>query len=186
MHRNLLVALGLLMSLTAFADKVPPAPEDCPPGSTGDTGHEGPHCIPLDCTADSDCKDGKVCQERPLCIEKKMLTPGRSRTPFEYVFVYATCEAGEKCSGAATCTTGKRCVAAAAPKNPPADPPKDPPKDPPATASAQPPANVTPPVTQKGGCSTSPGASEPWVLILFLGFWVGVNRSRRNRSGLRA
>jgi hypothetical protein len=112
MMRSFLLVFALLFVSPALADDVPPPPTDCPPGTTGDTGHEGPHCIPLNCSADADCKDGKVCQELPLCIEEQMLTPGRSRTPNKYTFAYEACAIGGKCSNsAAICTAGKRCVA---------------------------------------------------------------------------
>jgi hypothetical protein len=156
--RTLLLIFALALCLPAFADRVPPAPDDCPQGSTGDTGHEGPHCIPLDCTTDTDCKGGKVCKEQPLCMEEQMLSPGDSPEKRKYIFVYSTCEAGAKCSNnVATCTAGKRCVAPSASKEPP--------KDPPSTSATK----TNPPAANKGSCSISPvgQGSAPLCLLLF-------------------
>ncbi|MBI4699786.1 MAG: hypothetical protein HY744_01245 [Deltaproteobacteria bacterium] len=64
----LLVLGALLCPATARADALPPPPENCPPGSTGQTGHCGVYCAPRVCSDVSQCQPGEVCQEQPLCI----------------------------------------------------------------------------------------------------------------------
>jgi MYXO-CTERM domain-containing protein len=165
MKRFSLLVFFSLWSFVAFADRVPPAPEVCPPGSIGDTGHEGPHCVPLDCTADSDCKDGKVCQEQPLCIEEKMLAPGDDPVKRKYLFVYEACTAGAKCSEAgASCLTGKRCVS---------------PKAAPQTPTKPPASNPTQTPSKKSGCAVSVAESGTSGLVLLFGFFFLLVRVKR-------
>jgi hypothetical protein len=166
MKRWLFLLCCMLLASLALADKVPSPPDDCPPGSTGDTGHEGPHCIPLDCKTDADCKGGLVCKEQPLCIEEKMLAPRDDPEKSKFVFVYDSCEVGAKCTGASTCVTGKRCVAASAPKDPPKDPPKAP-------------TNTSPPAAAKGGCSVSLETTGWFAWAPLLLFVLGVRIAKR-------
>lgn len=85
----------LLVAPRAWADAVPPPPDDCPAGTVGVTGHGGPHCekeapkncpngwrgqvggncILWLCSADADCGgDGKVCRQMSLCFEPHQRT----------------------------------------------------------------------------------------------------------------
>src|SRR5687768_4222418 len=55
----------------AAADRVPGPPESCPPGSTPETGHGGPHCAPSpDCTGGAECQ-GRACTAIDQCIETR-------------------------------------------------------------------------------------------------------------------
>ena len=171
-----IASLVLLWGVSAFADRIPPPPPDCPAGSTGATGHEGEHCVPLDCKADSDCKGGLVCREFPLCTEEKMLSPGRSPVESLYIFVEGTCEDPSSCRAPATCKGGKRCVKPSSGQKAPAA------SGPVTLAAEKPPTpGVTkPPTTGKaGGCAVSSPAS-PGVLFGVLGV-LGLVLLRRRR-----
>jgi hypothetical protein len=162
MSVRVLIASMLCWSSFAFADKVPPPPKDCPAGSTGVTGHEGEHCVPLDCKVDADCKGGLTCQEFPLCIEEQRLMEGKSQIPSAYLFVRGTCEQPSTCKAPASCKSGKRCIKAATVATP-------------VTASSAPQRDSKIPESPKaetektGGCSvSSPENSGALLLVLCL------------------
>lgn len=84
---------GLLPSRPAFADAVPPPPEDCPPGQVGTTSHGGPacaleapkncapgyrgevggNCVLAACSSDKECEDGQRCLQVDACQELREL-----------------------------------------------------------------------------------------------------------------
>jgi hypothetical protein len=184
--RFLIASIVLLWSFSAFADKVPPPPPDCPKGSVGDTGHEGPHCVPLDCKVDSDCKSDMTCQKISLCIEQKMIAAGRSETPNKYFFVNGTCEDPSTCESPASCKGGKRCVKSpAGTKAPETTQAPETTKEPENTKTSE--ASKTPtstPPAKAGNCSvSSPGSSEGFFWLL-LGF-IWLSRRSNTRASIR-
>jgi hypothetical protein len=63
-----LALIGLtLWTATAHADVVDMPPEDCPPGSMGQTGHSGTWCEATACDGDGACEEG-TCREYGLCV----------------------------------------------------------------------------------------------------------------------
>ena len=105
-------ASGLALAILAHAaaaDEAPHSRASCPEGSTS-TGGAGNAlvCAPTNCTQDSDCVPGRVCRDRPLCVETRM-PPGASA----YKTAVGTCESGAKCTYPAECEeASKRCVRA--------------------------------------------------------------------------
>ena len=91
MPPRILAALVVLsLAPHAFADAVPPPPDDCPSGTEPVTDHGGPRCekaapkncpsgwrgviggecVLHQCTADADCREtGRVCRPASLCFE---------------------------------------------------------------------------------------------------------------------
>jgi hypothetical protein len=90
-----LVLVFLSSAGEAFADAVPPPPDNCPPGTVGVTSHGGPACekeapkncpngwmgvtggtcMLHQCSDDSACAaDGKVCRDASLCFEPRTRT----------------------------------------------------------------------------------------------------------------
>lgn len=144
MARSALAALAVVLagvstSLPAFADAVPGPPEDCPPGSYGETSHSGQWCQPSTCKTDDECKSldnhwarkksgPHVCRSQALCVLRTKVRPGgRSgfRNPGAMIdreVAQSDCNKG--CSGGATCERVKRCVVTnvpATPEEPPSD-----------------------------------------------------------------
>jgi len=98
-------------SATAHADAVPPPPEDCMEGTTGDTCHGGIFCRPRTCTDVSGCNDSELCEERELCIGQIDCTGGwdPEAGPFYSDTVEGSCPGGAPCVEG-TCQTVKVCV----------------------------------------------------------------------------
>jgi len=98
-----LLAVPLLVAgaSDAAADAVPPEPDDCPPGSVGRTGHEGPYCSPTTCASDSSCpRMGQECREVALCVKTE--TVPRGGRPYD--------GAPETITREGDCETAMRCV----------------------------------------------------------------------------
>lgn len=118
MKRILTVSLASLALLTlepvVFADVVSPQPETCPEGGQPATCHGGPHCRPIGCTTDSDCMDGRVCQDRSLCVGvvncAGNIPPDADPAMYNVQTVVSTCSPDAPCTGSDTCTTLKVCV----------------------------------------------------------------------------
>jgi len=72
---------------TARADAVPPAPDSCPPGQVGVTGHQGPACVP---EAPDDCAPGYHGQVGGKCVLAACSSD-------------ASCEPDERCMQVDTC-----------------------------------------------------------------------------------
>lgn len=84
---------SLLSSSSAFADAVPPPPENCAPGLVGVTSHGGPECVPeapkdcapgyrgdvggscvlAACNSDQECDAGRRCVQVDVCQELREL-----------------------------------------------------------------------------------------------------------------
>jgi hypothetical protein len=107
-------AATALWSGLAWADAVPPEPEDCLDGTRGSTCHGGPYCAPDSCTQDTDCTGGEVCRDRQLCLGSIDCTGGFTDPdagPFLSDQITGACEGGAGCDAPAVCTTMKVCVA---------------------------------------------------------------------------
>lgn len=173
--RIVLALFVLLFGLAAFADDVPPAPKNCPPGSTGHTNHGGPYCAPNTCKTDADCNGGAVCTEQPLCVESQTYTTGRmpDEKPKTRQNATKVCDAGNTCAAPATCEVAKRCVIAA--KKEPA-PKEEPPKEAPPKESTSkeapkeaPPKEQTAPAEKSGGCAVSIEDNTALSFLMLLG-----------------
>ena len=178
------VVLMALGPASALADVVMPRPDDCIEGTRAATGHGGPRCAPLSCSADADCKGGTVCRELPLCVG--VVHGGGRRPPGvkrpTYKTVVARCDKadGSSCAlpeGASprrrgvstgTCQALEICVAAPKPVEKPA--PSETPAETPAKTPADKPAPEKP--QAKKGCVGSglrPGL--PLALLALCGVW---------------
>lgn len=100
----------LCLTAPAYADVVEPEPDECPEGSTPDTCHGGPHCLPVRCAADTDCTGDFVCEEREYCVDTincaGMLGPGEDPSDFDRDVIVGECRGD--CSGA--CNFIRLCV----------------------------------------------------------------------------
>lgn len=109
----ILTALLCALPATALADRVPPAPTDCPRGSVGETSHAGPICAPSTCRGPSDCSgDTPACVEVALCVERQTYTPGgigSDGTTQQRDVARGPCVDG-RCPGGGECQTARRCV----------------------------------------------------------------------------
>jgi hypothetical protein len=199
MNKSLLVlSLAFLWSVPgAFADMIPSMPPmSCSPGSVPVNSHNGAHCYPTKCKADSDCNDGALCQTQGLCITTESATD-RTQKKYTYEVAGAACSSKEKCpSGGGTCKIVKRCVMPKKAETPtPVDPPKSEPVSIPASVYTQksepasaprvdPTINQTPPSTKKGkgdGCAVSPAGDNVSALALFAMVLLFV-RGKKRRS----
>lgn len=99
----LVVGLLALAPAAARADVVGPPPESCPAGSSPQSSHAGPLCVPMaECTSSAMCMDGAACAPVSQCIETRGcggLRPPDSG-PCTVEHVVGPCGAGD------TCTTG--------------------------------------------------------------------------------
>jgi hypothetical protein len=104
--RFLLIALVFLAPCVASADEPLHSRASCPEGSVLSAPPDGREvCAPQNCNDDADCGPGRVCRDRPLCVEAKMGGGAKSAV--------GTCESGGKCTYPAECEeASKRCVRA--------------------------------------------------------------------------
>ena len=164
-----LVALVATLAVaTARADAVPPPPDDCLEGTTGDTCHGGIFCRARGCTDGSQCDGGELCEDRELCVGQVDCAGGwdPDAGPSYTNTVEATCEGGAACAEG-TCQTVKVCV-------------------PPTTASG---GGTTSggssggaqEVDQGCGCrlTAGPSAPSPWWILLGLPLLLSGRRRRR-------
>ena len=112
-----ILLLALLLPTAAFADAIGPPPEECPPGSVGQSSHEGQWCEPATCILDTSCDKGAKC--RPgvgLCVTHEVVPCG-GLYPVEMEPCTTTIdEAHRPCAsdadcGQGTCEVARRCVA---------------------------------------------------------------------------
>lgn len=153
----------------AFADKVPPPPEECPPGATPATNHGGPYCRPGTCTTDADCEGGNVCQEQALCIATDTYSARKGQATRQVA--EGVCNNGGSCASPATCQSAKRCV----PKGASYIPPTSTSQKTPESAPTKPP---TTPQTKKG-CAVGVASfdASAWLFgVLLLGLLWGRRR----------
>ena len=112
---GLLLACVLVVAPRARADVVGPPPASCPPGSEGAVCHGLEFCRPLPCTADTDCRDGKVCREVGLCLTSRSCggrRPPDAAPPPPTSVAERACGASESC-GADACAFARYCAAPA-------------------------------------------------------------------------
>lgn len=155
---------------TAMADLVMSPPRDCPPGSTGVTGHEGPHCRP-DEPCDKTCKDGRTCSPVSLCVfEEERRCAGRAGGDPTCRFVFrealGTCTSDADCTRG-TCVMANRCVDAASQSTNSTST---------AAKGASPPASTTGATPPSSSACGTPGAP---VLVGLLGLLPLALRRRR-------
>jgi hypothetical protein len=205
-----LVLMFLLFSRVALADMIPPMPPmTCAKGSSPTNSHNGAYCNPNNCTSNTDCETGKVCQLQGLCIS---FSTYYARSGGQFV----RDSAGDACSAKKACSYGEcevvmRCVpkgtkATAGPENrlTPPDPnaptktpepdklpdplpdPKTPetqPEPPDSQPDATPdstPTKVNPPTkVEKGRCSASPTDE---LSASFVGLFLAFALFTRRRS----
>jgi uncharacterized protein (TIGR03382 family) len=89
----------------ARADVVDEPPSDCPSGTVGRTGHQGPYCAPAPC--DDACEG--TCEEVGLCLTTHTST-WSGYEPYTWQEVTKTCDGPGDCTGEDTCDVGPRCV----------------------------------------------------------------------------
>ena len=114
MKRALVLALDLAAAEaagaagTAFAQEGLHTRASCPEGSALSAPPDGIEvCAPQNCSDDADCGPGRLCRDRPLCIESKGRGVGTTKS------AVGTCESGGKCAYPAECEeASKRCVRA--------------------------------------------------------------------------
>ena len=168
----------------ARADAVPPPPNDCPPGAIGETGHNGPYCMPKACSTDAECTDRLGYDKRPrtcaplaICVEtrKEPSASGWSHgTPITRRIAHEICSEDGACR-AGSCERGNYCALAT-----------DAPPERPATA----PATTSTPNAPAGGVSKGCGACDAGGADLAAGaaiaagVVVGFGR-RRTRAACR-
>jgi MYXO-CTERM domain-containing protein len=88
-------------------DAVGPPPEKCPPGAEGESDHVGEYCRASVCAADSDCPDGRMCREYPLCVGDYTYESSRGNT--RRSVAHGECGAGQQCERG-KCVAARRCV----------------------------------------------------------------------------
>ncbi len=106
----MIAAATLLATPSAWADMVPPPPDNCPSGATGESCHGGEYCRPYTCDDDSSCSGGRVCREEQICVGQYHCPGGiyggeSFPDSFESMCANGSCTAG-------TCETMKVCVTA--------------------------------------------------------------------------
>jgi hypothetical protein len=105
------IALALVAwagATSASANEGPHTRASCPEGSVLSAPPDGVEvCAPQDCADDADCGPGRMCKDRPLCVESR--GPGLGTTKS----AVGTCESGGSCTYPAQCDeASKRCVRA--------------------------------------------------------------------------
>jgi uncharacterized membrane protein YgcG len=107
------LALCALAS-SARADVAPPPPASCPQGSEPATCHAGPHCAPLVCVSDRDCRPGSVCRDVSVCLDSivcaGLVAPGEDLERYRRPIVKAAC--GERDCPVSACDAARLCVSA--------------------------------------------------------------------------
>ena len=93
---------------TALAQEGLHTRASCPEGSALSAPPDGVEvCAPQNCSNDADCGPGRLCRDRPLCIESMGRGVGTTKS------AVGTCESGGKCAYPAECEeASKRCVRA--------------------------------------------------------------------------
>ena len=108
--KRLVLLTFFITAAPAYADVVDSAPDDCVEGTTPDTCHGGPHCVPNRCTSDAECDGDFVCEEREYCVGvincAGMLGPGEDPSDYDRDVIEGEC--GGECSGA--CNVIRLCV----------------------------------------------------------------------------
>ncbi len=171
----ILAALLCALPASALADRVPPAPTDCPRGSVGETSHSGPICAPSTCSGPSDCSGATPsCVEVALCVERQTYTPGgieSDGTTRQRDVARGPCVDG-RCPGGGECQTARRCVELEGQRREADDAVQS-------GERAEPPAATPdePGDGGGGGCVAAPGAPAGGVLLL-----LGVAIALRKRS----
>lgn len=151
----------------ARADSVD-LPRACPPGSRGQTAHEGQWCTIADCAGG--CREGEACTTLRVCTQIASVIPGGLRPseppPEPRELVIATCDASSACTGLEepppptvgtlpstppTCAERRVCVASPLPDLPPS----------PAPAASAPTAPLPPPATGDTSGSSSCACRGP-------------------------
>lgn len=167
MRRVVCGLVVLLWSGVASADSIegPPA---CPPGSRGDSSHEGQWCEPWPCANDGECNGGR-CVPWRVCTRVANVELGglRPRPPptVQRTQVVGTCDPARACTGTEepppptvgsfegaappTCSEGRYCVSVALPPFPARPRSAASPSAPPGGPSAPP----SPTTTRNCGCS---------------------------------
>lgn len=186
-----LAAITLLLSPAVRADAVLPPPEDCPPGSIGQSSHNGPFCSVTTCSTDADC-EGKCswrdrdrgrrlrCEDSvPLCIEQREFSnwrrPQNSQTKNIVPVAVGSCDGSRACASPAVCETTKRCVFQDRPATPPTR----------TSGPASAPAGASSKDTSGGACScvivggVAPAAPLSVALLGIGLLWARVARRRR-------
>jgi MYXO-CTERM domain-containing protein len=107
---GLVLGAGLLGSGEVRADALMPPPEDCPPGTYGDSNHGGPYCAAWHCGGDAGaCSNDATCEPRQLCIAER--TGMTMIGTFTYLAVAGVCPSSGSCTEG-TCQTLDVCVLA--------------------------------------------------------------------------
>jgi hypothetical protein len=104
--------ITVLLALAVWpvlADDIEGPPEECPPGTQGDSDHAGPYCTPVRCASSSECAAGFECAEISLCARNARVSGGIDGTSWDRVEVYGTCGGGAACSDG-ECTAIRACV----------------------------------------------------------------------------
>ena len=107
-HARTIVLAALLLAPLA-AEAYPPPPDDCPLGSEGRGGPEGPRCVPLPCP----CTPDAMCVARPLCIATvpRLDFSQNPAKPVPEAEVESVCRADGSCADPnATCQPIRVCV----------------------------------------------------------------------------
>lgn len=163
------LALALVSSpRPASGDAVPPAPADCPVGSSGTTSHTDTYCMPSSCTASTDCTPPSgvgtpgelfctpnlgLCLETRTAIPGGRPLPGPPPGPISYDVAHGPCATDADCAAPARCVVMSRCAPAPAPAA----------------------------VVEWLGCSSSPHRSGPPGGVLASAALLGLARSVRRR-----
>ncbi len=113
--RRVLLSLCFLigMAANARADVVGYPPATCPPGSTPDTCHGGPHCAIRLCQANTDCFTGQECKPIQACLGtlncQGRPLPADAAPPLRKIMKSA-CPSSGICADGQACQTENLCV----------------------------------------------------------------------------
>lgn len=186
----------LLLGATAHADSLEPPPA-CPPGSRGQSTHEGLWCEPWTCSSDADCNGGR-CVPWRVCTRVATVAPDRwgRRPPEPLTIVVGSCQPSHACTGteeppppvvgsfdasaSPTCTEATYCVPVALPQFPTRDV-EEADEGPEGTVTGSAPESPAGPrATRNCGCATpAPSASEPIEAVALLALVLVVMGRRR-------
>jgi hypothetical protein len=173
--------LSALALSFASADDIDGPPDDCPPGSVGDSDHGGSYCKPVQCADDSACAPGFECGDADLCAALATVSGGRMGRSWQRIEVYGTCGGDRRCERG-ECDTVRVCI----PRNsaPPVETPmQEPPAGTPMETPAERPASSS--TESDDSCSVTSGSIVlplAALLVLALGPMRRL-RPPRGRSG---